>query len=73
MATDSPVDDLVISNGRTISAFEVHQNRKGKHKGKGTKEKHKGIDPTVCGINPIKLLQDVAKRFGVKTLVKRYV
>ncbi|KAK2162357.1 hypothetical protein LSH36_100g11000 [Paralvinella palmiformis] len=60
-----------VSYGQMISAYEVHQisNKKNKKKGKKTNEKKTKNGKTEK--NPIRLLQDAARRFGVKSLMKK--
>ena len=60
--------------GKKISAFEVHE--KGKKKKKGAAKGVQGIVETRQDgkpDNPIKMFQDMAKKFGVKNLPKRLV
>ncbi|XP_013381620.1 inhibitor of Bruton tyrosine kinase-like [Lingula anatina] len=57
----------VPNSKKKISAYEMREKKKGKDKEKGKK------DPPVdgSGNNPVKQLHELAKRFGVHTLMKK--
>nr|KAG5696780.1 hypothetical protein BaRGS_012803 [Batillaria attramentaria] len=56
----------ITFEGKSVSAFEVAQKKK---KGKGAKEEKEGKLPR--GRDPVKILQEAARKFGVKGLSKR--
>jgi hypothetical protein len=64
------VSDEFIFDGKTTSAFEASQR---KHKGKGGKDEKKAEEKTGGrkGKDPVKILQEAARMFGVKGLSKR--
>ena len=64
---EEDMDLVEVEDGKRISAFEVYE-KKRKKKGHG-KEKEK---PEKEGNqNPVRLLKEMAKKFGVKNMVKR--
>ncbi|XP_041354992.1 inhibitor of Bruton tyrosine kinase-like isoform X2 [Gigantopelta aegis] len=62
----SDESDLITLEKKRMSAYEVQLKKK--KAGKNVKDKE---DSTYTGRNPIKLLQEVAKKLGVKGLSKR--
>lgn len=56
-------DEDGLSSMRGKSAYEVTQKKKGKEK--------KNMRTVMADKDPVKLLQDMAKRFGVKGLSKK--
>ncbi len=56
-----------IEDGKRISAFEVYE-KKRKKKSQGKEKAKPEVGQTR---NPVKLLQEMAKKFGVKGLAKR--
>lgn len=59
------MDTAVITSPHTTSAFEVLKKKKG-HAGKKDEKQVKST-------NPVKMLQDLAKKYGIKGLPKRYI
>ena len=69
--TEMNVNGTFVPYDQMISAYEVHQNEKKKNKRKEKNAREKQMKHDKMGKNPITLLQDVAKRFGIKALVKK--
>lgn len=72
---DENGDVIEIEVNRKISAFEVYEKKRKKKGGKKTEDgaqKKDNVDQKPSQ-NPVRLLMDMAKKFGVKNLVKRYV
>ncbi|XP_076444948.1 inhibitor of Bruton tyrosine kinase-like [Babylonia areolata] len=65
---DWPEADTIAFDGRVTSAFMVEQRRK---KAKGGKEGKKEEKEAQRGRDPVKILQEAARKFGVKGLSKR--
>ena len=66
---DGSSDIINVDGQRKVSAFEVAAAKKRKKK---DKEKKLEDGSTGRNENPVKLLQSMAKTFGVKSLAKRY-
>ena len=60
----------ITFDGRAVSAFEVVQRGK---KGKGGKEERSEVKAGSRGKDVVKVLQEAARKFGVKGLSKRWV
>lgn len=58
--------ERIAFDGKTVSAFEVAQKKK---KGKGGKDQKEERTPR--SRDPVKILQEAARKFGVKGLSKR--
>ena len=77
MEIDIPEPSYQVSNGKKQSALEVYQSRKVKS-GKGIKKEAQKTTSTnrsdgLRSKNPVTLLQQMASRFGVRNLSKRYI
>ena len=70
LGVDSGISDEFTSERKRISAYEVLRKKK---KEKASKDMSEKEEQAYTGKNPIKLLQEVAKKLGVKGLSKRYV
>ncbi|KAK7108349.1 inhibitor of Bruton tyrosine kinase-like [Littorina saxatilis] len=63
--------DNILFEGKSVSAYEVHQHGKKGKNGKEEKRDEKGGGGRQRGKDPVKVLQEAARRFGVKGLSKR--
>ena len=59
-----------INFNKPVSAFEVHEKKKKKKKGKSSNSNTVTGEPTQSS-NPIKLLQEMARKYLVQGLAKR--
>ena len=80
MELDESDNKFVMESGKKVSAFEVHQKSKGKKassnsgdNNKSTKKGGKSGGKSSPGRDPIRMLQDVARQWGVKGLTRRSV
>lgn len=62
----------ITKSKKKMSAYEVKK-MKEKGGGDGGIDNHSNKDQKQWQPNPVKMFQDMAKKFGVKTLVKRYL
>ncbi|XP_025096853.1 inhibitor of Bruton tyrosine kinase-like isoform X2 [Pomacea canaliculata] len=58
--------EVIANSGKVLSAFEVDRQRK-----KENTQKEEGLEKTYRGNDPVKILQEAARKLGVKGLSKR--